>query len=60
MPTYDMKCKNPHCKEEFEDIRKMSDPKPDCPKCGTACEVLLNPTSSTWKGGPPTPKSSVR
>ena len=58
MPNYDMKCKNPLCANEFEDTRKITDPKPDCPTCGTACEVLLSPVGHTWKGGPPTPRNN--
>lgn len=33
MPTYDFQCQA--CQNEFEDIIKMDDPFPNCPKCNS-------------------------
>lgn len=40
MPLYEYKC--PSCGHEWEDLRRMSDENPKCPKCGEPSEKQVS------------------
>lgn len=51
MITYDYRCLT--CGEEFSKLMKLSDPKPNCPKCSSedVNKVLTAPLGVTGSGG---------
>jgi len=52
MPLYDLKCTNPNCEYEYEDIIKLDDAEDiKCPKCGSLVErliTLVTPKHLSW------------
>lgn len=50
MPIYEYRCGS--CGHEFEQMVKMSDPAPACPKCGAGeVKKLVSASSFVLKGG---------
>lgn len=50
MPIYEYRC--PDCDEQFEKLVKISAPKPECPKCGSAdAQKLVSTSGFILKGG---------
>lgn len=48
MPVYEYKCKK--CANRFEELVRLNDPAPDCPKCGAAAERLFSPSAAVSTG----------
>lgn len=42
MPTYEHKCNNTECGEEFEDFYSIAAALPPCPKCGSDVMRLIS------------------
>ena len=50
MPIYEYRC--PECGHQFEQMMRISDAPPPCPRCGTAeVRKLISQTSFVLKGG---------
>ena len=47
MPIYEYKCTK--CEHKQEHMQKVSDPKPDCPKCGSKEEYIKQLTSAAFQ-----------
>lgn len=49
MPTYQLRCVE--CLHEFEDVHKISEPHPPCPKCEAETQVhMIKPPTVIFKG----------
>lgn len=48
MPIYEFQCQS--CDHRFEKIQSVSDPDPQCPKCGGTVERLLHAPAVQFKG----------
>ena len=49
MPTYEFKCNNTKCNNEWEDFRSIVAPLPECPKCNGK-EVIHLISGGSGKG----------
>lgn len=41
MPTYEFKCDNKECNNEWEEFRSIKDPLPECPICNSKTVIHL-------------------
>lgn len=48
MPIYEWSCLS--CEHQFENMQKMADPTPECPKCHKAVKKLFSVSNFSFTG----------